>query len=240
MGKTFNILAAALLASLAHSQAGAATVVNFASNGYFESVTNCTGGSPGCSISPDKNVLKMSGATWPGNQPSTLTITDITSPAITTSQTSLLGSITWVNLATYNTDQDFNVKYWFSLKFTSPNDVADSQLFKLEIKQPTNPTPDFVFDISNTTLKKLGPFKLDGVTISNIHFEEVGDGEYNGSTWKNPEGKTSTLNIMADFTFDTAPPVPEPSTWAMMILGFGGVGFMAYRRKRSGHALTAA
>jgi len=28
--------------------------------------------------------------------------------------------------------------------------------------------------------------------------------------------------------------VPEPSTWAMMILGFGGVGFMAYRRKRQG------
>ena len=26
--------------------------------------------------------------------------------------------------------------------------------------------------------------------------------------------------------------VPEPSTWAMMILGFAGVGFMAYRRKR--------
>ena len=25
--------------------------------------------------------------------------------------------------------------------------------------------------------------------------------------------------------------VPEPSTWAMMLLGFAGVGFMAYRRK---------
>jgi hypothetical protein len=25
--------------------------------------------------------------------------------------------------------------------------------------------------------------------------------------------------------------VPEPSTWAMMILGFLGVGFMAWRRK---------
>jgi hypothetical protein len=25
--------------------------------------------------------------------------------------------------------------------------------------------------------------------------------------------------------------VPEPSTWAMLLLGFGGVGFMAYRRK---------
>jgi hypothetical protein len=27
-------------------------------------------------------------------------------------------------------------------------------------------------------------------------------------------------------------PVPEPSTWAMLILGFAGVGFMAFRRKR--------
>ena len=25
--------------------------------------------------------------------------------------------------------------------------------------------------------------------------------------------------------------VPEPSIWAMMILGFAGIGFMAYRRK---------
>jgi PEP-CTERM motif len=29
--------------------------------------------------------------------------------------------------------------------------------------------------------------------------------------------------------------VPEPSTWAMMILGFVGVGFMAYRRKSQGN-----
>jgi hypothetical protein len=27
---------------------------------------------------------------------------------------------------------------------------------------------------------------------------------------------------------------PEPSTWAMMILGFAGVGFMAYRRRANG------
>ena len=33
--------------------------------------------------------------------------------------------------------------------------------------------------------------------------------------------------------------VPEPSTWAMMILGFVGLGFMAYRRK-SKPALMAA
>ena len=34
--------------------------------------------------------------------------------------------------------------------------------------------------------------------------------------------------------------VPEPSTWAMMILGFFGVGFMAYRRKQNGPALRIA
>ena len=35
------------------------------------------------------------------------------------------------------------------------------------------------------------------------------------------------------------PAVPEPSTWAMMILGFAGVGFVAYRRKKN-FALGAA
>jgi hypothetical protein len=34
--------------------------------------------------------------------------------------------------------------------------------------------------------------------------------------------------------------VPEPSTWAMMILGFCGLGFMAYRRKQNGAALSVA
>jgi len=40
-------------------------------------------------------------------------------------------------------------------------------------------------------------------------------------------------------TVTLADGVPEPSTWAMMILGFAGVGFMAYRRK-SKPALVAA
>ncbi len=38
-------------------------------------------------------------------------------------------------------------------------------------------------------------------------------------------------------SFPVVAAVPEPSTWAMMMLGFAGVGFMAYRRK-SKPALT--
>ena len=36
------------------------------------------------------------------------------------------------------------------------------------------------------------------------------------------------------------PAVPEPSTWAMMILGFCGLGFMAYRRRSQVQAFSAA
>jgi hypothetical protein len=49
-------------------------------------------------------------------------------------------------------------------------------------------------------------------------------------------------NLADVFAFDSfsvgslqqvAPAVPEPSTWAMMILGFAGLGFMGYRRRKS-------
>jgi hypothetical protein len=36
---------------------------------------------------------------------------------------------------------------------------------------------------------------------------------------------------------EVAGAVPEPSTWAMMILGFAGIGFMAYRRRGQGQIL---
>jgi hypothetical protein len=55
---------------------------------------------------------------------------------------------------------------------------------------------------------------------------------------------SSTFNFISgnDLNYSvngTTAAVPEPSTWAMMILGFAGIGFMAYRRK-SKPALMAA
>jgi hypothetical protein len=41
---------------------------------------------------------------------------------------------------------------------------------------------------------------------------------------------TGSLLINVDGS-TVAPAVPEPSTWAMMILGFFGIGFTAYRRR---------
>ena len=79
-----------------------------------------------------------------------------------------------------------------------------------------------------------------------------------GAAGSNPAGSLQTYTFTAGSTSETltlfqssgsqASPivddisitaVPEPSTWAMMILGFAGIGFMAYRRK-SKPALMAA
>lgn len=51
-------------------------------------------------------------------------------------------------------------------------------------------------------------------------------------------------SICCDYTYWAAGPtvaaVPEPSTWAMMILGFFGVGYMTYRRRNRTSPLRAA
>jgi hypothetical protein len=39
------------------------------------------------------------------------------------------------------------------------------------------------------------------------------------------------------FEFSLGTAVPEPSTWAMMVLGFAGLGYAAFRRNSTGRAL---
>jgi hypothetical protein len=49
-----------------------------------------------------------------------------------------------------------------------------------------------------------------------------------------PDGDNSIqISFGPGFTYE-APAVPEPSTWAMMIIGFCSVGFLTYRRNGLG------
>ncbi len=83
---------------------------------------------------------------------------------------------------------------------------------------------DFVREItlaSNAGLTNQG-FTFTTRTAGNLSFENFG-------------GDNLGL-ILDNITVDGATPtqtaaVLEPSTWAMLLLGFAGVGFMAYRRK---------
>jgi hypothetical protein len=115
-------------------------------------------------------------------------------------------------------------------------------------------------ETGNTLFNTLFDFK-GSVTVTNGQTFTVGHDDgltlvINGITVINQPGPTSFATTTATYTgasgtfafelvygeccgapaalsislpLQTA--VPEPSTWAMMILGFAGVGFMAYRRR---------
>jgi hypothetical protein len=116
------------------------------------------------------------------------------------------------------------------------------------ISPPNDPGNYFGFD--NVILANAGdaPYSLDS---GGIGFYAAGVSNFYGGSepttsfniWGNG-GTSGTLSTTASYDVNTffngtysistvsgVSAVPEPSTWAMMILGFAGVGFMAYRRK---------
>lgn len=90
---------------------------------------------------------------------------------------------------------------------------------------------------------------LSGLTIVGIHWgntSDAGDNNSISAIWlvnlvtptngialANPQG-SSTVRIYAT---GGAGPVPEPGTWALMLLGFGSIGYALRRRRRANPAL---
>jgi hypothetical protein len=85
------------------------------------------------------------------------------------------------------------------------------------IELPPEVACAFVRDIRAFLACGYDTIKVDGIAAQTLH-----------SLWQHYPGK---LRIAA---------VPEPSTWAMVIVGFFGLGFMAHRRRNQFSALTAA
>ncbi len=48
-----------------------------------------------------------------------------------------------------------------------------------------------------------------------------------------PSGASNDSFALDDLRFTTGGAIPEPTTWAMMVIGFGGVGAMIRRRQRT-------
>ncbi len=74
----------------------------------------------------------------------------------------------------------------------------------------------FSFDISN-----FAPMGTSATTVSNATSFTYGDGTPIGIA----AGSGGTINISAA--------VPEPATWAMMLIGFGAIGHSMRRRKQA-------
>jgi PEP-CTERM motif len=130
-----------------------------------------------------------------------------------------IGSITFVGSGGLQvTDQlieGTNVRDHF---FGGFNNVA-TDLFATAAYQNGNVVPDgpglVHFDVQQFSLAG-----LDGEALSSIIF-----------TSDNPGGGQPFLAAVT--TMNAVAAVPEPSTWAMMILGFVGIGAMTYRRRKS-------
>jgi phospholipase/lecithinase/hemolysin len=58
--------------------------------------------------------------------------------------------------------------------------------------------------------------------------------------WDGVHPTAVAQSLVANAAFDALGGVPEPSTWAMMLLGFVGLGFAGYHRARAGRAALAA
>jgi hypothetical protein len=107
------------------------------------------------------------------------------------------------------------------------NDLGSGTLYgQGQVGSPQNP-----LNIQPTDLLT---FQLNSAAVAALN-SGIGNGLFSiGATkqlneiFSGSEADGNQLLIL-----DVSPAVPEPSTWATMILGFVGLGFMAYRRKSS-------
>jgi hypothetical protein len=121
----------------------------------------------------------------------------------------------------------------FALDTSPTNNNAPFGIFNYGIKFTSgtnNPTSLLTFDLAFTGTLSASDFLISGNPNTPNHTYDpayfAADILYTAPV--------TLLEIDPAVGATLAPAVPESSTWAMMILGFFGVGFMAYRRKQYG------
>ncbi len=107
---------------------------------------------------------------------------------------------------------------------------------------PAGLTGFYVFqaDVGNYNLKTPGSLQPDLFSI-----DKFAQGGYIVAFLNGTDATANSGALFETTSGNTINPVlaggvPEPSTWAMMFLGFAGVGFMAYRRRNQTAAVRLA
>jgi hypothetical protein len=109
------------------------------------------------------------------------------------------------------------------------SDIAGQQLLVSGwvIGNGTQPSDvRFVFD--GTTYININPVGNQPWTQYSFNVTATGNDTFSVAFRNDP-----SFDGLDNFSVSSVSAVPEPSTWAMMILGFVGLGFMTYRRKNS-------
>jgi hypothetical protein len=109
--------------------------------------------------------------------------------------------------------------------FTNVNGLPDGRLYfaTSDIGGGFQFLIDGISDPAHTLFNIFGDQLFGGDTTNPtlLTFNNLGLTNYVGQ-----DGSAISLTVTA------VAAVPEPSTWAMMILGFAGVGYMTYRRRK--------
>ncbi len=131
----------------------------------------------------------------------------------------------------------------FPYGFLTIENVGESLRFDFE-----SPISSFSFDMvgettsASTNQQRLDIFNVSGEQIgSTLEFINVRTGTGFSSSFTDISYATlsgvggiilSDSVLISNFKYTEVSPVPEPSTYALMLGGLGLVGFMAYRRKK--------
>ena len=82
---------------------------------------------------------------------------------------------------------------------------------------------------------------MSGVSPASPTF--IGPGSITETLFSRGQGTLSSAALTGTMTYTYTPsvgsPVPEPSTWAMMLIGFAGLGYAAVRRKGAVRKVSA-
>ena len=122
--------------------------------------------------------------------------------------------------ATQNIGTTSGTVYNLSFAYSPRTGVASTsngiEVFWDDVLQGT-----FTSFTNANTAWTLESLNVTGTGLDTLEFAAVGTSDsYGGS-----------LDAVSLTTASLAAAIPEPSTWAMMILGFCGLGFVAYRRQ---------
>ncbi|MEH2517838.1 hypothetical protein V1279_003411 [Bradyrhizobium sp. AZCC 1610] len=136
---------------------------------------------------------------------------------------------------TYNLDPAAALGYIFSVGDGGPNfasvilpELGLGHAYGLYIWNGTNYV--FAADLLANTLFDFGPNGVSKFKVLGID-ESLGVDPNSSTAFVTQVTFTGDGVFTGTMTAITA--VPEPSTWAMMILGFAGVGYMTYRRRKT-------
>lgn len=231
-----SLIIASLIAVPAFLTAGiaSAAVVTGTSGGAFSIVSGCGGSTCRTNNTVNGNNTQLEWGYVNGNNGSpgsTLTAVDRNWSVNTNANDVVLAELVWFNRPTPDnaTPDSFFANYTLSIAFTSPNASSDTEVFNLNITNPTNPTGDSLSGLMLADLAGLS-FTLNGVTISDMkyHLDSGAGSTFNSNIWYNPEDVMSRMFITADFTNN----VPEPGSLVLLAAGLLGVGIVRRNRKQ--------